>query len=231
MLMALELRPRRHHDHHRSEGVPGGAGGRARQSGRRAGGRTDRRDRGGAAASTMSIRSWPMWCPSWCSSPCCLHGHGACSAPGRSSIVFKANAAGERLSAHRLCRGLRADRNATGARQPFDFRPGAAAFSRWWLRRFSSILPARCFSPAIGSLSLMLLTGYCGQISLGHSGLLAAGAFTVGISVSRSQCAVLDHAAACRAGRRLSSGSCSGCRRFACAGFISRSARSRCISW
>jgi branched-chain amino acid transport system permease protein len=33
----------------------------------------------------------------------------------------------------------------------------------------------------IGSLSLMLLTGYAGQISLGHAGLLAAGAFTVGI--------------------------------------------------
>ena len=35
---------------------------------------------------------------------------------------------------------------------------------------------------SIGALSLMLLTGYCGQISLGHSGLLAAGAYTVGIS-------------------------------------------------
>src|SRR5215216_2188148 len=34
---------------------------------------------------------------------------------------------------------------------------------------------------AIGSLSLMLLSGYAGQISLGHAGLLAAGAFTAGI--------------------------------------------------
>ena len=34
---------------------------------------------------------------------------------------------------------------------------------------------------AIGALSLMLLTGYAGQISLGHAGLLAAGAFTTGI--------------------------------------------------
>lgn len=33
----------------------------------------------------------------------------------------------------------------------------------------------------IGALSLMLLTGFAGQISLGHAGLLAAGAFTVGI--------------------------------------------------
>jgi len=33
----------------------------------------------------------------------------------------------------------------------------------------------------IGALALMLLTGFAGQISLGHGGLLAAGAFTVGI--------------------------------------------------
>jgi hypothetical protein len=33
----------------------------------------------------------------------------------------------------------------------------------------------------IGALSLMLLTGYAGQVSLGHAGLLAAGAFTKGI--------------------------------------------------
>jgi branched-chain amino acid transport system permease protein len=34
---------------------------------------------------------------------------------------------------------------------------------------------------SIGGLALMLLTGYAGQVSLGHAGLLAAGAFTVGI--------------------------------------------------
>lgn len=34
---------------------------------------------------------------------------------------------------------------------------------------------------SIGALSLMLLTGYAGQVSLGHAGLLAAGAFTAGI--------------------------------------------------
>ncbi len=34
---------------------------------------------------------------------------------------------------------------------------------------------------SVGALSLMLLTGYAGQISLGHAGLIAAGAFTVGI--------------------------------------------------
>ncbi|HYD58473.1 MAG TPA: branched-chain amino acid ABC transporter permease [Burkholderiales bacterium] len=33
----------------------------------------------------------------------------------------------------------------------------------------------------IGAAALMLLTGYAGQISLGHAGLLAAGAFTTGI--------------------------------------------------
>jgi branched-chain amino acid transport system permease protein len=34
---------------------------------------------------------------------------------------------------------------------------------------------------SIGAMALMLLTGYAGQISLGHAGLLAAGAFTAGI--------------------------------------------------
>jgi len=42
-------------------------------------------------------------------------------------------------------------------------------------------LACQVFLAAIGSLSLMLLTGYAGQISLGHAGLLAAGAFTAGI--------------------------------------------------
>lgn len=35
----------------------------------------------------------------------------------------------------------------------------------------------------IGAVALMLLTGFAGQISLGHAGLLAAGAFTTGILV------------------------------------------------
>ena len=42
-------------------------------------------------------------------------------------------------------------------------------------------LACQAFLAAIGALSLMLLTGYAGQISLGHAGLLAAGAFTAGI--------------------------------------------------
>jgi branched-chain amino acid transport system permease protein len=42
-------------------------------------------------------------------------------------------------------------------------------------------LACQVFLASIGALSLMLLTGYAGQISLGHAGLLAAGAFTVGI--------------------------------------------------
>jgi branched-chain amino acid transport system permease protein len=42
-------------------------------------------------------------------------------------------------------------------------------------------LASQVFLATIGALSLMLLIGFCGQISLGHAGLLAAGAFTVGI--------------------------------------------------
>ena len=46
---------------------------------------------------------------------------------------------------------------------------------------FQLDLACQVFLAAIGALSLMLLTGYAGQISLGHAGLIAAGAFTVGI--------------------------------------------------
>lgn len=35
----------------------------------------------------------------------------------------------------------------------------------------------------VGAVALMLLTGYAGQISLGHAGLMAAGAFTTGVLV------------------------------------------------
>ena len=42
-------------------------------------------------------------------------------------------------------------------------------------------LACQVFMASVGALSLMLLTGYAGQISLGHAGLIAAGAFTTGI--------------------------------------------------
>lgn len=46
---------------------------------------------------------------------------------------------------------------------------------------FAVDLANQVFLAAIGAVSLMLLTGYAGQVSLGHAGLLAAGAFTTGI--------------------------------------------------
>lgn len=45
-----------------------------------------------------------------------------------------------------------------------------------WLELANQVLLA-----SVGAIALMLLTGYAGQISLGHAGLLAAGAFTTGI--------------------------------------------------
>jgi branched-chain amino acid transport system permease protein len=42
-------------------------------------------------------------------------------------------------------------------------------------------LANQVFLALIGSVALMLLTGYAGQISLGHAGFLAAGALTTGI--------------------------------------------------
>ena len=46
---------------------------------------------------------------------------------------------------------------------------------------FQLDLACQVFLASIGALALMLLTGYAGQISLGHAGLIAAGAFTAGI--------------------------------------------------
>ena len=42
-------------------------------------------------------------------------------------------------------------------------------------------LANQVFLALIGAIALMLLTGYAGQISLGHAGLIAAGAFTTAI--------------------------------------------------
>jgi branched-chain amino acid transport system permease protein len=46
---------------------------------------------------------------------------------------------------------------------------------------FALDLACQVFLASVGALSLMLLTGYAWQISLGHAGLIAAGAFTTGI--------------------------------------------------
>jgi branched-chain amino acid transport system permease protein len=46
---------------------------------------------------------------------------------------------------------------------------------------FALDLACQVFLASVGALSLMLLTGYAGQISLGHAGLIAAGAFTTGV--------------------------------------------------
>ena len=68
-------------------------------------------------------------------------------------------------------------------------------FERWALAALLAVLAGlpfvaspflldlanQVFLASIGSLALMLLTGYAGQVSLGHAGLMAAGAFTVGI--------------------------------------------------
>lgn len=48
-------------------------------------------------------------------------------------------------------------------------------------RPFALDIACQIFLAAIGALSLALLTGVAGQVSLGHAGLLAAGAFAVGI--------------------------------------------------
>lgn len=52
---------------------------------------------------------------------------------------------------------------------------------------FTIDLANQVFLTLIGSLALMLLTGYAGQISLGHAGFLAAGAFTTAILFKEMQ--------------------------------------------
>lgn len=42
-----------------------------------------------------------------------------------------------------------------------------------------------CFLSTIGAVGLNLLTGYCGQVSLGHAGFLAIGAFVTAICAER----------------------------------------------
>ncbi len=46
---------------------------------------------------------------------------------------------------------------------------------------FALDLANQVFLAVIGAVALMLLSGFAGQVSLGHAGLLAAGAFTTGI--------------------------------------------------
>ena len=100
----------------------------------------------------------------------------------------------------------------------------------------ASRLPARPGGPSVprqrsARWRLMLLTGYAGQVSLGHAGLLAAGAFTVGILFKELQApfwVTLPAAALVgrAAGRRLRAPIAA-----RCAGFIWPSARWRCIFW
>ncbi|KAB2916366.1 MAG: branched-chain amino acid ABC transporter permease [Hyphomicrobiaceae bacterium] len=46
---------------------------------------------------------------------------------------------------------------------------------------FLTDLASQALLAMVGAMALMLLTGFAGQVSLGHAGLLAAGAFTAGI--------------------------------------------------
>jgi branched-chain amino acid transport system permease protein len=65
-------------------------------------------------------------------------------------------------------------------RSAFLFAVALVAFP-FFASAFYLDLANQVFLASVGALSLMLLTGFAGQISLGHAGLLAAGAFTVGI--------------------------------------------------
>src|SRR4029077_5089985 len=103
----------------------------------------------------------------------------ACSAPARNSTVSRApRASGYFRTSYAqdlALVGTRLERTSLGgfilALLWFPFAASA----------FQLDLACQVFLACVGALSLMLLTGYAGQISLGHAGLMAAGAFTVGI--------------------------------------------------
>ena len=100
------------------------------------------------------------------------HARGARSCLGRcrARAVISAPATG------RTWRWCRRAPSASACRIHAD--PRGISFRRVALCARSR-LPG--FLASVGALSLMLLTGYAGQISLGHAGLIAAGAFTTGI--------------------------------------------------
>lgn len=68
-------------------------------------------------------------------------------------------------------------------RMSFAAFAAAALVLPFVLGAFALDLANQVLLASIGAVALMLLTGYAGQISLGHAGLLAAGAFTTGILV------------------------------------------------
>jgi branched-chain amino acid transport system permease protein len=86
----------------------------------------------------------------------------------------------QRLSPHRLRAGPGAGADARRAHRPRHICGDPRGIS---VRSIAFALDLACqvFLASVGALSLMLLTGYAGQISLGHAGLIAAGAFTTGI--------------------------------------------------
>lgn len=55
-----------------------------------------------------------------------------------------------------------------------------------WANAFVLDLANQTLLAVVGAVALMLLTGFAGQISLGHAGLMAAGAFCTGILVKEA---------------------------------------------
>ena len=87
----------------------------------------------------------------------------------------------QRLLPHQLRAGPRAGRDAGSKRTGLGVLILALLAFPFMASAFQLDLACQVFLACVGALSLMLLTGYAGQISLGHAGLMAAGAFTVGI--------------------------------------------------
>src|SRR5215510_12869953 len=121
-----------------------------------------------------------MWSHFSCCSQCWSCAPGASSAHARSSTVFRPppRASGYLHTSYGEDLALLQTRTE---RVSFAIFVMLLAGFPFLASPFALDLACQVFLASIGALSLMLLTGYAGQISLGHAGLIAAGAFTTGI--------------------------------------------------
>ena len=94
---------------------------------------------------------------------------------------MSSRAARQRVFPHQLCAGHGAPPDAHRSASARRCSPSRLLVFPFIASTFYLDLATQVLLASIGALSLMLLTGYAGQISLGHAGLLAAGAFTAGI--------------------------------------------------
>src|SRR5580698_3742858 len=125
--------------------------------------------------SSTSPRCSPTWCRSWCCWSCWRSGRGACSAAANNST-------GSEMSQQSYAQEL-ALFGTPRARVRLAVSVVALGVLPFVTTPLLLDLANQVLLACIGALALMLLTGFAGLISLGTAGLLAAGAYAVGVLV------------------------------------------------